>query len=237
MKYVFLFLFFLAAVNVLAQPVFKNPGIPDNETFEIHEYVSPKVGYALTRVNISLQQSNGEKYYQMNVYEGNAFLNEIEVRYSDLTTISEKRTDLRTNTLIQYYIKKGNDIHFYNKVINVDKRIVSDEKNIYSPLAYFLSFRGFPFEIGKSVSFKTYMYQYGGELTMNLANTGTEKVTVKAGTFNCYVLELSVGGWQSFFAPDKYYFYFTVADPHIFVKYRENDDGVWNTDELVSYDK
>ena len=227
----------LFTTDAMSQPVFKNPGLPNSESFEIHEYVDPQVGYALTRVNITLEQRNGEKYYKMNVYEGNAFLNEIELRYTDLTTLSEKRTDLRTNTVIQYYIKKGNTIRFYNKEKGVDKTIESDETNIYSPLAYLLSFRGFPFDVGRSTSFKTYMYQYGGELTMNLVNTGTEKETVKAGTFNCYVLVLSVGGWQSFFATDKYYFYFTVASPHIFVKYKEYDNGVWNADELISYDK
>ena len=81
------------------------------------------------------------------------------------------------------------------------------------------------------------MYMYGDVLTMRLKNTAIQTVTVKAGTFKCYELELSVGGWQSFFARDKYYLYFSVAPPHIFVKYMEKINGTWLADELVSYDK
>ena len=111
----------------------------------------------------------------------------------------------------------------------------TDETNIYSPLAYFISFRGFPFKTGERVSFKTYMYVYGGVLTMNLEQVDVKTVTVKAGTYKCNILELSVGSWQSLFAPDKYYLYFSVDPPYRFVKYEEKVDGKWMSDELVSY--
>ena len=81
------------------------------------------------------------------------------------------------------------------------------------------------------------MYEYGDILTMKLANTAKETIKIKAGTFDCYVLELSVGGWQSFFAPDKYYLYFAVDSPHIFIQYREQLDGTWYTDDLTKYSK
>ena len=76
---------------------------------------------------------------------------------------------------------------------------------------------------------------YGDVLTMKLKNITKEQVKVPAGTFDCYVLELSVGGWQSVFARDKYYLYFSVTSPHIFVKYNENVNGTWRADELVSH--
>jgi len=220
-----------------AQPVFRNPGLSDTESFEINELVDPIIGHVTTKVNITLNEKNHLKYYTIQANEGNYFLNEIEVRYSDLTTISEKRTDLKTHKVIQYFKKSGDTVQFYNSGKNISKIIITDETNIYSPLAYYFSFRGFPFETSKSVSFKTYMYEYGGVLTMNLVNSGKETVSVKAGTFECYVMELSVGGWQSMFAPDKYYLYFTVANPHTFVKYKEKIDDKWSTDELIWYNK
>ena len=169
--------------------------------------------------------------------EGGLYRNTIDVRYSDLTTISEKRIDLKTNTVVQYYIKTGDSVLFYNAEKDIDKKMSTRETNIYSPLAYIFSFRGFPFKAGNSVSFKTYMYMYGGVLNMNLKEAGKKSVTVKAGTFDCNVLELSVGGWQSLFAPEKYYFYFSVDPPFRFIKYEEDVDGVWKGDELVSYSK
>ena len=72
---------------------------------------------------------------------------------------------------------------------------------------------------------------------MNLKQVAVKTVKVKAGIFNCNVLELSVGGWQSLFAPDKYYFYITVDPPYRFIKYENKVDGAWMSDELVSYSK
>ncbi len=221
--------------NVFSQPVFKNPGLPDKESFTLHEYFDPKIGYITSKIDIDLIERDGSKYYSVQVNEGGDYLNRIELNYSDLTTISEKRYNLKTNTLEQYYIRKNDTIHFYDKSKGINKIIPTNETNIYSSFAYFISFRGFPFKIGNSVTFKTYMYMYGDVLTMKLKNVAIEKITVKAGTYNCYVLELSVGGWQSLFATDKYYLYFAVAPPHIFVEYKEKIDGTWMPDEIVSH--
>jgi hypothetical protein len=221
--------------DILSQPVFKNPGIPDSETYEINEHFDMKVGNIITKINIELKERDHSKYYAIHVNEGNLYTNEIEVNYSDLTTISEKRTSLETNTLVQYFIKNGDKVQFGNLEKGVKKNFQTSETNIYSPLAYLISFRGFPFEIGKTVSIRSYMYEYGDVLTMKVTNTAMEKVKVTAGVYDCYVLELSVGGWQSFFAPEKYYLYFTVASPHIFVQYREPVDGAWYADELINY--
>ena len=234
-KLIFLALSVLIECNILSQPVFKNPGLPDEESFTLHEYLDPKIGYVSSKIDIHLMERDGSKYYSVQVNEGGYYLNKIELNYSDLTTISEKRYDLKSNTLIQYYVRKNDTIHFFDKEKGVLKIIPMKETNIYSSLAYFVSFRGFPFKIGNSVTFKTYIYMYGDVLTMKLKNVAIEKVTVKAGTYECYVLELSVGGWQSLFANDKYYLYFTVAPPHIFVEYKEKIDGIWMPDELVSY--
>ena len=79
------------------------------------------------------------------------------------------------------------------------------------------------------------MYEYGNALNMKVENVLKTRITVKAGTFECYQLKLSVTGWQSIFARDKYYFYFRVEKPHHFVKYEEKgDDGKWYTNELIS---
>jgi hypothetical protein len=224
-------------LHILSQPVFKNPGLPVSETYEILEHFNNKVGYITTKINIELKESSNSKYYLIHVIEGNLFANEIEVKYSDLTTVSEKRTNLLTNKVEQYFIKTDDSVHFYSSEKDVKRDIKTNETNFYSPLAYFISCRGFPFEIGKSITIKSYMYEYGDVLTMKLTNISKEMVKVKAGTFDCYVLELSVGGWQSLFAPDKYYLYFSVESPHMFIQYKEKLDGNWYADELTKYIK
>lgn len=157
------------------------------------------------------------------------------MNYDNLTTISEKRVDLKNNCLAEYYSNDGkNNVHFYNKDKGIDRDFFTLEKNIYSRYAYFFSLSGFPFDKIKSVTFDTYMAEYGDALTMRATNMGKQAITVKAGTFECYKLELSVAGWISIFAPDVYYIYFSVESPHRFIKYEEKeDDGVWSSDELI----
>jgi hypothetical protein len=78
------------------------------------------------------------------------------------------------------------------------------------------------------------MYEYGDALSMKVKALSKQTVIVRAGTFECYKLELSVAGWLSLFAPYKSYLYFTVGGTHQFIKYEErNDNGGWNTDELI----
>jgi hypothetical protein len=227
----------LGNILIDAQPVFSNPGIPDSESFELYELVDPSIGRAITKFNVKLLDQNGKKYYSIQVNEGTFFRNEFEINYNDLTTISEKRTDLRTGKMIRLYSKTGNKVHFCNPEKGIDKNVVTDETNIYSPLAIFFSFRGFPFEVTKSVTFKSYIYEYGDVLTLNAKVISKQTLTVRAGTFECYKVEMSLGGWQSIFSSDKYYLFFTVDKPHIFVRYMEKIEGKWSSDELIKYNK
>jgi hypothetical protein len=236
-------LLFLLLVSLqfvsFAQPVFKNPGIPSEETYEITDYIEVINGFVTSKITISLKENNGKKYYYLFVNEGNIYSNEIELNYSDLTTITEKRIDIKSNKLIESFTNNGNNtVHFYNKEKSIDKKFNTKETNIYSRYALFFSLSGFPFDKEKKVTFKTYMFEYGDALTMKVTNIGKQKVTVKAGTYECYKLELSIAGWQSVFASDKYYLYFAVANPHHFVKYEEKkSDGSWNANELVRITK
>lgn len=232
---ILVFLFYIFEFSGFTQPVMKNPGLPDRESFVIHEFLDAETGYITSKINLRLEEKDNMKYYAIVIDEGGLYRNEINIRYSDLTTISEKSVDLKDNRLVKYFMKTDDTVHFYYAEKGIDKIYKTDETNIYSPLAYIISFSGFPFKTGNRVSFKTYMYMYGGVLNMNLEQTGVKTVTVKAGTFKCNVLELSVGGWQSLFSSEKYYFYFSVDPPHLFIKFEENVDGKWMPDELVSY--
>jgi hypothetical protein len=81
------------------------------------------------------------------------------------------------------------------------------------------------------------MYEYGDALTMKLSCIEKLKVQVKAGSFDCYKLELKVAGWQAAFAPERYWLYFSKDAPHQFVRYEEEmKDGSWVTNELVDVD-
>lgn len=232
---IFSFALLLLATVAPEQAVFKNPGISGSEAFEITDYIDDTVGYVTAKINISVKERDREKYYYIDVDEGGIYANKIEVNYNDLTTISEKRIDLRTNAVIEYYGNIGDTaVHFFNKEKSIDKDFHDLNRNIYSRYAYFFSFRGFPFALGKSVTFESYMFEYGDALTMKVTNVSMQTVIVKAGTFECYKLELYAAGWRSLFTSDKFYLYFAVAGSHPFIKYEEKEgNGRWNTNELI----
>lgn len=124
-------LIFISIVT-FGQPVFRNPGIPASESFEITDYINGKIGFVTAKINISLKERNGQKYYSITANEGNIYLNEMEINYYDLTTISEKRIDLRTNSIVEHYTNPGNNIiHFFNKEKNINKNFYNKDRNIY----------------------------------------------------------------------------------------------------------
>ena len=141
-----LIVLYIAVSTAGAQPVFRNPGIPENESFTIHEYMNDKTGYIFSQIQVTLENKEHPAYYIIHANEGGLFTNDIKIRYDDLTTVSEKRTDLKTNLVIQYYVKSGDSVHFYVETKKLHRDIETDETNIYSPLAYFFTFRGFPLE-------------------------------------------------------------------------------------------
>ena len=232
---IFINLLIFTVAGDVQKPVLKNFGIPDTEQYTILNRIDKKIGSVIVNVEMNIKERNGVKYYHVMIKEGDAFLNEVEMNYDDLTTISEKRTDLKNNTLVEHYIYQGNNkVYFYNKEKNINKIFKVSDANIYSRYGYVISFRGFPFSVGNTVYFKTFMNEYGDALPMKLSCIAIQNVKVKAGSFNCYKLELTVSGWQSILDKDKYYLYFAKDPPHLFIKYEEYpSDGSFDK-ELIS---
>jgi hypothetical protein len=55
---------------------------------------------------------------------------------------------------------------------------------------------------------------------MYLQEIKREEVTVPAGTFDCFKLEMGVGGMAGVFAAKyRYYFWYPVAEPRFLIKY------------------
>lgn len=219
-------------------PVFKNPGIPSSEYFEIKDYINQNVGFVLGKVNLELKEYKGKKYYEVLVWENTHYQNKLKLNYADLTTISEQRIDGKTGKVIEEFGQSQNgNITFKNSEKGIEKYYYDNDHNYYSRYAYMFSFRGFPFGKQDEVYFKTYMNEYAAApLTLRLRNLGIENVKVKPGTIKCYKLELSVAGWQSAFSKDIYYLYFSYEKPHYFVKFLQKvENGRWLANEVLKY--
>jgi len=211
--------------------VLNNPGFPDAETIEIKDYINKDVGFVAAQIKSKL--SPDKKYIKIESREGKYYFNAVTLNADDLSTVSERRYDVN-GKLIESFTQNGDQVSFFHKQNKIDLKTTDCDK-IYSRYAFVLSLRGFPFN-KERVSFKTYMFEYGNYLIMDVENKGKVKVKVPAGEFECYKLEIGVGGWQKVFAPDKYYLYFKVEKPHVFVKFEQKiDTGVWLSNELVKY--
>jgi hypothetical protein len=218
-----------------AEAVLKNPGISESESLEFSDWIDSEGRYVVARVNISVQKENNRKTYLVKVAEGDVYVNTLQLDYAHLTTIAEDRYHNRSGELIESYHNDGKGrVHFFNQIQGINKHFANHDDNIYSRFACFLSFSGFPFEVGKTVFFSSYIAEYGDALPMKLRCVAKEAVTVQGGTFNCYKLELTVAGWQSLFSAEKFYFYYEVDPPHRFVKYEEqHENGEWYANELI----
>jgi len=235
--FVLLFFGFCALSSYSQKPVFKNPGITPKKHFTITDRLD-NGQYVQADFEIAIKEESGRKFYSILINEGNIFRNEIVLNFDDLTTVTERRIDVKKNDLVENYVLKGdNEVYYFEKDKNIKKTFSISDNNIYSRYAYYVSFQGFPFALGNTVYFKTYFYEYGDALTMKLSCIDKLKVQVKAGSFDCYKLELKVSGWQAAFAPERYWLYFAQDAPHQFVRYEEEmKDGSWIANELVYVD-
>jgi hypothetical protein len=233
---IFILSFFIIIGDTHAgSPVFRNPGLPDEFSLMLRDRIDPKTGWVTAHAEILKFSAGGNAYYKITSTEGDLFRTVITIKADDLTTVSEKRYDVKTGECIESFENNNGAVAFYNKEKDFNKKLKAGDHNVYSRYAYFISFMGFPFELKKEVSFTSYMFEYGDALTMKLRNTGKRVINVKAGQVECYRLELSVGGWQSIAASDRYYLYFSTEKPHYFMKYEQKeDDGKWYANELVS---
>ena len=80
-----------------------------------------------------------------------------------------------------------------------------------------LVLRGFPFERGEGFRYRAQVVMADGSfLDGNVVHRGVERIETPFGEVECYKLELKPTGALGLVAPRMYY-YFTVAEPHVFV--------------------
>ncbi len=148
------------------------------------------------------------------------------------------KSDLR---LIRAYILRSTDDGKSEAAITVDdkhqylihnfknKRKDEEIKNYpdgYNGIILAFSLRGFPFgkqdeiKLRLTPPFKYSLPIWTWKMWKSYAKfLGVEKVTVPAGTFDCYKLEIGASSGLIGRFTSKYYFWFTKDPPHYFVKY------------------
>jgi hypothetical protein len=108
----------------------------------------------------------------------------------------------------------------------------------YNGISLVFSLRGFPFGKQEKVNLRITPTFYPGiplwAWRMWKAHArflGEEKITVPAGTFDCYKLEVAASGGIIKRFTSKYYLWYTKEPPHRFVKFQDKDKE--NVTELM----
>jgi hypothetical protein len=164
----------------------------------------------------------------------------------EITTLSKRqdkviRFDKKTMALLSVHaVRKYTDATLDSMLNVVTEKQTYKDNEIkladFNILMYLM--RGYPF--GKLQSLKVGYYGEGNEksYTMTLSFKGTEKVTIKDKTYDCYKLDFGMSSFLGTFLP-KLNLWYSVASPHYLVRY-EGPEGPPGTPkrvmELASYE-
>jgi hypothetical protein len=202
-----------------AKSLISNPGVPDIE----------KITYGVEdNGNLRTWTDTVRKVNKNNttVYEWG---DKIILRGDDFRPISVHIADEqgRTQIAIDYTDQKA---HVVIPIEKIDKWI-EVPNDAYDMLTLFYALRGFPYE-QKKIKFSLVIPK-PRVVKVSLELIGKENVTVRAGTFLCYKLQMKLAGILGRFYRKNWYFWFTVENSHHFVKYEPPTGEVI---ELVSYE-
>ncbi len=146
------------------------------------------------------------------------------MRQSDLTPIHVSEDWDSGNKLIRrvYFEDKVNALRR-----NVEMPInetVEVPKGVHDPETFAFLLKGFPFEdqdsiapIDVLVAEPNPIFTKPRTFGVYIIPKGEQKITVPAGTFDCYVLEMTLAGILGYIVPDNK-FWLLKADPHLIVR-------------------
>ena len=215
--------------------VFSDPDIPDGQQI-VWRVTKDGKKNSPSIITWRVKYRGGEQVYEITkdsirrknskfvLSKSDMRLIEAEVRRD--TADGRSRVNIRVEDDHQYliYLEEKD-----SKRKSKDKRI-DHELDGYNGLILPYCLRGFPFEKQKEVKFRlTPPFRPGipfwaWKMWKSYAKPlGTETITVPAGTFECYKLEVGASGGLIKRITSKYYFWFAVEPPHQFVKYQDKD--------------
>lgn len=220
--------------------VFIDPGIPNGEQVVWRWTNNEEKVQILSILTWNVKNRNGMPVYEINLNSGTRKEAQYVIDKSDLrlvyAKVSEDFEDGRYNLTIdvknscQYLV---NDFKGKHKSKDIDYC-----EDGYNGIILPFSLRGYPFGKKSSVEmhitppYKPNVPLWAWKMWKAYAKyLGEEKVTVPAGAFDCYKLELGASGGLIKRFTSEYYFWFENKPPYRFVKYQDKDGK--NVTELM----
>ena len=210
---------------------FSDPGVANGEQI-VWRGITPDKKTILSTVTWRVKDKNGKPVYEITTDSGSKKYGRYIIDKSDLRLIwvhvLEETKDGKSEITIESKDDHQYLIHnFKNK--HKDKKI-GHYLNGYNGIILPFSLRGFPFGKQKEVKIRlTPPFGPGMPFwtwTMwksYVKYLGEEKVTVPAGTFDCYKLEVMASSRLIKRFTSKHYFWYTKEPPHWFVKFQGKD--------------
>ncbi|MFC1716240.1 hypothetical protein ACFL6S_21385 [Candidatus Poribacteria bacterium] len=241
-------LFFFLLIAALLEPeapasILSDPDVPDGEQIV---WRASKEGTepAFSTITWNVKSRDGRLVYEISTDSGERKQAKHIIGKSDLRLISARvlRDNYRGNSEATIEVKKGHQHLTYSLNDKRGEKKIEHRADSYNGMILPFSLRGFPFGKEKKVKlrltppFRPWMPLWAWKMWKSHVKVKrVEKVTVPAGTFDCYKLEVSASSTLIRQFTTKYYFWFTKKPPHQFVKYQDKDgDSVTELMEIRS---
>jgi hypothetical protein len=172
-------------------------------------------------------------YHSISEYEDRTRC--ISMRQSDLTPVFMKEKWYEGESLIQR-VYKNDEVHVIRRALSypIDEKIEAPA-GVHDPESFAFLLKGYPFEDQDTIApidvlvAEPNPFFKPRPLEVYIIPLGEEKITVPAGTFDCYVLEMGLAGILGYITPDNI-FWLLKEYPHLLVK----AEGAGELVELVA---
>ncbi|HUT54532.1 MAG TPA: DUF3108 domain-containing protein [bacterium] len=169
-----------------------------------------------------LAVDGGTAYQSISVYPDR--VRRITMRASDLTPIFMSETWNDGSSLIRRSYQ-GNFVHALRRNLpDPYDEVIEVPAGVHDPESFAFLLKGYPFSeqdsiapINVLVADPNPVFTRPRVFAVNIIPRGEERVTVPAGTFDCYVLEMSLAGVLGYIVPENR-FWLLKADPHLIIK-------------------
>lgn len=179
----------------------------------------------ISRSKTELETKANRKIYRIveeNSTKGEKTIIEVSTEDWRPVTIKVLDRDGLQITAVEYQ----NDTAIFNNPSRKLHKTIKLKGDYYDISMLNYLFQAYPFGRKDRVQFNMVMDGRGGSpvgsVAMYVVETARETVSVPAGAYDCYKLEMGIAGMAGVFAAKyKYHFWYTVDTPHILVKFED----------------
>jgi hypothetical protein len=209
--------------------VFKDPDVPNGEQI-VWRWTTSENKQFLSIVTWHVSERNKKPVYEISLSSGERKTATYTINKSDLrlvyADVDEVFNEGKCKSIIE--AKDGRQYLTYDYNNKHKEKVIDNHLDGYDGVILTFSLRGFPF--GKAEKLEFYITppfnpnipSWSWKMWKTYAKfLGEEKVTVPAGTFDCYKLEMGASGGVIRRFTTEYYFWFSKEPPYRFVKYQD----------------